>query len=116
MNVKDLYDAVKLRTSCSQNEFLTYFDQSVRSLIAEYRAPYVVLKARIYGKPRSVSEDVPVYDEYYTAILNNILFLLTGDTDRKTDFVAEAVAAYKSVWSWKAHGLRFTDRRYGCDV
>lgn len=112
MNVKDLYDAVKLRIPCSQNEFLTYFDQTVRSLIAQYHAPYVVLKARIYGKPRTVNEDVPVYDEYYSAVLNNILFLLNGDVDRKSDFVAEAVAAYKAVWSAKAKGMRFVDRRY----
>lgn len=116
MNVKDLYDAVKLRTSCSQNEFLTYFDQTVRTLIAEYHVSYVILRARIYGKPRTVNEDVPVYDEYYPAILNNVLFLLTGDVDRKSDFVAEAVAAYKSVWSVKARGVRFADRGYGCDV
>lgn len=112
MNVKDLYDAVRLRTPCSQNEFLTHFDQTVRTLIAQYRVPYVVLKARIYGKPRSVGDDVPIYDEYYSAILNNVLFLLTGDIDRKSDFVAEAVAAYKSVWSEKSRGLKFADRGY----
>lgn len=112
MNVKDLYDMVKLREPCSQNEFLTYFDQTVRTLIAEYRAPYVVLKARIYGKPHSVSEDVPVYDEYSSAILNNVLFLITGDNDRKTDFVAEAVAAYKSVWTGRMKGKRILDRGY----
>ena len=112
MNVKDLYDMVKLRESCSQNEFLTYFDQTVRTLIGEYRAPYVVLTARIYSKPRTVNEDVPVYDEYYSAVLNNVLFLLTGDNDRKTDFVAESVAAYKSVWAGQMRGKRILDRGY----
>lgn len=112
MNVKDIYDTVKLQTSCSQNDFLTYLDQSVRTLITQYKEPYVVEKNGKYGKPTSVNADVPIYDEYYPAILNNVLFLLTGNTDRKTDSTAESEYAYRAVWAKKSRGRRFVARGY----
>ncbi len=112
INIKDIYDTVTLQTPCSHNEFLTHFDQTVRTLIANYRAQYVVLRGRIYAKPRTVNEDVPVHEEYFAPIVNNILYLLTADGDRKTDFVAEADAAYRSVWAEKAKRKRILDRGY----
>lgn len=111
MNIKSLYDTVVLRSPCSHNEFLTHLDTTVRTLSAQYGMSYVV-KSGTYGIPRYIDSDIPVYDEYYPAICDNILFLLTGDGDRKTDYVAEANAAYKSVWSAKAKGRTLRDRRY----
>jgi len=112
INVKDIYDTVTQSSPCSQNEFLTHLDQTIRTLIANYRVQYVVLRGRIYGKPRTVNEDVPVYEAYFTPIVNNILYLLTKEEARKTDFVAEADAAYRSVWAEKAKHKRLLDRRY----
>jgi hypothetical protein len=71
-----------------------------------------VIQSGTYGIPRSIDIEIPVYDEYYPAIWDNMLLLLTGDGDRKTDYVAEANAAYKSVWSAKAKGRTLRDRRY----
>lgn len=112
MNIKDIYDTVKLQVSCSQNDFLTYLDQSVRTLISRFKEPYVVEKGGKYGKPATVNTDIPIYEEYYPAVLNNILFLLTGNSDRKTDSTAEAEYAYRSVWSKKSRGKRFVARGY----
>ena len=112
MNVKSLYDAVVLRAPCSHNRFLTHLDTTVRTLTAQYSMPYVVECGESYGFPRSVENDIPVYEEYFPAILDNILFLLTGDEARKADYVREAEAAYKSVWSAKAKGMKILDRGY----
>lgn len=111
MNIKSLYDTVVLRSPCSHNEFLTHLDTTVRTLSAQYGLSYVITSGT-YGIPRYVDSDIPVYDAYYPAICSNILFLLTGDADRKTDYVAESDAAYKSVWSEKAKGRTLRDRGY----
>lgn len=111
MNIKSLYDTVVLRSPCSHNEFLTHLDTTVRTLSAQFGLSYVITSGT-YGIPRYVDSDIPVYDAYYPAICSNILFLLTGDADRKTDYVAESDAAYKSVWSEKAKGRTLRDRGY----
>lgn len=111
MNIKSLYDTVVLRSPCSHNEFLTHLDTTVRTLSAQFGSSYVITSGT-YGIPRYIDSDIPVYDAYYPAICSNILFLLTGDADRKTDYVAESDAAYKSVWSGKAKGRTLRDRGY----
>lgn len=117
MNIKHIYDAVKLNLpNCSQNEFLTALDQSVRTYIGAFKMPYVVVKGQTYGRPSSVDEDIPVYEEYFAALLNNVLFLISGDTDRKTDSISEAENAYRAVWSMRSRGKRFVGRGYYNDV
>ena len=111
MNIKSLYDTVVLRSPCSHNEFLTHLDTTVRTLTAQFGMSYVIERGT-YGIPRYIESDIPVYEEYYPAICDNILFLLTGDGDRKTDYVAEADAAYKAVWSQKVKGRVLRDRGY----
>ena len=113
MNTKSLYELITLKNPCTQNEFLTYLDLTVKTLIAQYSMPYVISKGESWGIPRSVESDVPVEEEYFPALADNILFLVTGDGDRKTDYVAEAEAAFKSVWSRRAKGVKLRDRRYG---
>lgn len=112
MNVKSIYDTVVLRYPCSHNQFLTHLDMTVRTLTAQYSMPYVIEKGASYGIPRSVESDIPVYEAYFPAIVDNVLFLLTGENDRKTDYVQEADAAYKSVWSAMAKGRSIRDRGY----
>lgn len=112
MNIKDLYDAVKREAPCTQDEFLTFLDQTVRTFIAKYKFEYVIYPKRTYAKPRRVDEEIPVYDEYYPALLNNVLFLITKDSDRKTDSVEEAGNAYRAVWSHKLRGQQLVDRGY----
>lgn len=112
MNIKSIYDTVVLRSPCSHNQFLTHLDMTVRTLTAQYSMPYVVLGGKSYGFPRSVENDIPVHEEYYPAIVDNILFLLTGDADRKTDYVQEAESAYKAVWSRMAKGRTIRGRGY----
>lgn len=112
MNTKSIYDTVVLRSPCSHNQFLTYLDSTVRSLCALYKKNYVITKDNVWGVPVSINSDIPVYDEYFTAVCSNILYLLTGDTDRKTEFVAESDSAYLAVWSEKSRSKRFVDRGY----
>lgn len=111
MIVKEVYDRVTLDTPCKQNEFLSHFDTSVRALIARYGKKYVILPHQLYQRP-SINEESPVYEEYFNAILDNIVYLLTANPDRKTDYVQEAEDAYKTVSKALLYGVKFRDSGY----
>lgn len=111
MNIKSIYDTVTLRQPCSHGQFLSHLDLTVRTLMSQFGMKYVI-SGESYGIPRTVEDDIPVFDEYYTSIVDNILFLLTGDGDRKTDYVAESADAYKTVWSRFAKEKRLVGRGY----
>lgn len=112
MIIKELYDKITLSSPCKQSEFLSHFDTSVRSILARYGARYVLLPGTVYMKPVNIEEDTPVFEEYMNALYDNILFLLTGSTDRKTDYVQEAEDAYKTVWKRLTRGLKFRDSTF----
>ena len=111
MNIKSIYDTVTLRHPCSHNQFLTHLDLTLRTLMSQFGMKYVI-SGDSYCIPRSIEDDIPVFDEYYAAAVDNILFLLTGDGDRKTDYVAESSDAYKTVWSKLAKGKKIVGGGY----
>lgn len=111
MNIKDIYDTVTLSSPCSHNAFLTYLDSTMNYLIGRYGVKNVC-RSGIYQKPINVESDISVYDEYKAALCNNILYLLTNNVDRKTDFTAEADYAYKTVYSMRMKGKRILDGGY----
>ena len=45
-------------------------------------------------------------------MLDNILFLASGNPDRKTDYVQEAEDAYKTVWRTRARNRKFRSADY----
>lgn len=111
MNIKDIYDTVTLSSDCSHNAFLTHLDSTINYLIAKYGVGRVIY-AEEYQKPQTIDADMPIYDEYKAAICDNILYLTTGDTNRKTDFVAEAEYAFKTVYAKRMHRKQLLDGGY----
>lgn len=105
MTTKELYDRITAENPCGEPAFIRHLDMTVRTLENRYGKKYVY--ASSYQKPLAINDDISVYDEYFSAIVDNILFLITKDSDRKTDFVAEADFAYKTVWGAMVHGKRF---------
>ena len=105
MITKELYDRINAESPCSEPVFIRHLDTTVRTLETRYGKKHVYETA--YQKPTTINDDISVYDEYFPSIVDNILFLLTKDSDRKTDFLAEADFAYKAVWSAFVHGKRF---------
>lgn len=105
MTTKELYDRINAETICTEPNFIRALDTTVRTLETMYGKKYVY--ATSYQKPMTIRDDISVYDEYFPAIVDNILFLVTKDTDRKTDFINEAEYAYKAVWGAMVHGKRF---------
>lgn len=105
MTTKELYDRITAENPCGEPAFIRHLDSTVRALESRYGKKYVYASA--YQKPLTIHDDISVYDEYFPAIVDNILFLITKDTDRKTDFIAEADYAYKTIWGVMVHGKRF---------
>lgn len=112
MIVQELYDKITLAHPCNQADFITHFDTSVRAILARYGTRYVLLPGENYVRPKGLQTDSPVFEEYMNALYDNILFLLTGNTDRKTDYVQEAEDAYKTVWKTLMRGKKFRDADY----
>lgn len=112
MNTKSLYETVTLRANCSHNTFITHLDLTVKSLISSRKPSYVVIGNYKYTKPQSINDDIPIFEDYFSAIVANILYLLSGNIDFKSEFHMESDNAYKSVWSKKARGKKIRDRGY----
>lgn len=112
MIIQELYDKITLAQPCHKADFLAHFDTSVKSILARYGAKYVLIPGAVYVRPAGIEDEAPVYEEYMGAIYDNILFLLTGNGDRKTDYVAEAEDAYKTVWRSLNRGKKFRAAGY----
>lgn len=112
MIAKELYESITLAAPCHQAEFLNNFDLTVRALLARYGPRYVLLPGAVYDKALGIEDEIPVLEFYYPAIRDNILYLLTGNGDRKTDYVAEADDAYKTAWRQIMRGRKFRDAGY----
>lgn len=113
MLILNLYENVKLTApDVHEHDFLLHLDTSARSLIARYGVGYVLIPGAVYSAPRSRDGEMPIYEEYFSALRDNILFLLTGDAAHKTDFLSEADQAYLQVWKAKMRGKKFRDRGY----
>ena len=112
LNVKDLYDTVTLTSDCSHNTFLTHLDTTINYLVGKYGVSKVIQGEAGYQRPRTVDTDIPIYDEYRAAICDNLLYLITGNSDRKTDFVNEANFAYKAVYARRMSRKRLLDGGY----
>lgn len=110
MNILSIYDTCTHAVPMEQDKFLNHLDTTVRALMARYKPEYVCRAD--YHTPTSTRDEIPVYDAYFTAVVDNILYLATGDAARKTDYVEEARDAYKTVWSAKMRGRRFVDSGY----
>lgn len=112
MILKELYENVTHVQACSQDEFMSHVDTTVRALLARYDKEYVLLPKEVWIKHININDDLPVREEYFVAIRDNVLFLLTGNGDRKTDFVNEAEDAFKTVWKHKMRGKKFRSADY----
>lgn len=111
MFIRDLYEAVNAIAPCSQPKFIAFLDTTAHSLMAKYGAKRVVNDGA-YIKPININDDIPLKDEFRNAIVSNVLYLVTGNPDHKTDYVAEAEYAYKTVWRRSAKKMKIVGEDY----
>lgn len=116
MIIDEIYESVTQTSATSPAVFLSHLDTTVRALIARHGVKYVCLPGQSYTKPEGTHDDIPIYEEYFPAIADNIRYLITANGDRKTDYVQEADDAFRRVWRRINAGSTFTDRHYrGCE-
>lgn len=99
MNILSLYESVCYTSPIDENLFIEYFNRTIDELSADIKDKYLCFEETALPRIEAISDGSSLYDEYRTAVLDNILFFATGDTAHKTDFVAHADQAYKKVWT-----------------
>lgn len=107
MNTTALYDRVNLTVRISKPEFVAYYNDSVLYLVGTYGEKYVCDGE--YTELVRAEDGSNVIQLYSDAINDNIVFLKTSNTDRKTDFIQKSMNVYKTVWSKtiKRHQIKF---------
>lgn len=98
MNILSLYESVCYTSPIDENLFIEYLNRTIDELSADIKDKYLCLEATALPHIEAITDGCNLYDEYRTAVLDNILYFASGDTARKTDFVAHADQAYKKVW------------------
>lgn len=104
MDTMKLYERVCERAECDHARFLSALNYAADELCAMYGETNVLCGAR--REAARVGQDMPLREQYGTAVLDDILYLLTRDERFKTDFCAHAEYAYRSVWREQSRGRR----------
>ena len=110
MNTLALYDRVNLTAPLSKPEFIAFYNDSATYIVAKYGEKYTCDGK--YTELSKVEDGSNINNLYSDAIADNIVFLKTSNTDRKTDFVEKANNAYKTIWSGKISKHQMKLRRF----
>ena len=105
MKTEKIYEYVCKVITVPQDRFFAALNYSVRELVSKYGAFIVTGRDAVTDAVRT-DEGVRVRDEFITPLTDNILYLLTGDSNYKTDFTAHAQYAYHTVWRKNNSGKR----------
>lgn len=111
MYVKDIFEVVQVDNPCSQPKFLSYLYTTMQLLVAKYSNRYVTGGVPI-TRPDTLDTEIPVDDAYFNAIVDNIAYMVSGNEDRKVDYVEEADNAYRNVYGKKHRRAQFTPGGY----
>lgn len=103
MKTETVYEYVCKIKAVPQDRFFAALNYTVRELVSKFGADIVMESSVIYDIVR-LKDSTGVREEFSDALIDNILYLLTGDADRKTDFTAHAQYAYHTVWNEKNRG------------
>lgn len=98
METMQIYERVNQITPLGENEFISHLNATIDELYTQYDEKYILVPEATTVKISAMGDGLNIYDEYATAITDNILFFATNDANRKTDFTAHIQMAYKKVW------------------
>lgn len=88
-----------------QDRFLAAVNYTIRELVSLYGAEYVLQKGAIRTLT-SIGTDPGLYEDYESALYDNVMYFASENPEHKTDFVAHAQYAYHNVWRTKSAGKR----------
>lgn len=111
MTLLEMFEKVSLKTPIEQRKFFNYFDDSVNELLSLY--DLVIVEGKTYEAPTTdLYADNVVLPLYHNAIIDNILYMISNDTNYKSEFVRKSKDAYLKYWNDKAKGKRIRRMRW----
>lgn len=104
MTILEMYEKISLKAPIEQRKFFNYYDDSVNELMATY--DIVIEDGKTYAPITDLYENNVVLPLYHNAIVDNILFMISNETNYKSEFIRKSKEAYLSYWNKKAKGTR----------
>ena len=112
MDIKTLFDRVNRTTTISQPAFVDFYNDAVRYLVGAYNEKYVIKPEYAYAPIQHITDEDYVRDEYTQAIIDSILYAVTNEAIKYTQFRTGAEEAYLNVWRKKSYGAAFITKTY----
>ena len=105
MVIRTLFERVTRYAATDTASFLDFYNDGVQWLLSQYGEKYVMeSRKRDVGEALSLDETSDVLDDYYTAMLHYILYLVSGAQERYAMAHSAAESAYRLVWRRHARG------------
>lgn len=98
MDLITLYDRVQQTLPMDTNAFMSHLNSTIDELYAQYDEKYILIPNAVKVYATSMDDGLNIYDEYTAAIVDNILYLGSGDSNKKTDFQYHVQMAKNRVW------------------
>ena len=111
MSTLDIFEKVNLTVPIEQRRFFNALEDTINELQSMYSG-FVFEKDTEYIPPKSLSDDIVVLPLYTDAIVDNIIFTVTGEETRKAEFLRKARAAYLKYWNDNAKGRTIKRARW----
>lgn len=111
MEMLDIFEKVNLAVPIEQRKFFNYFEDTVLELQAMYRG-FVFEKGKEFTLPEALSDKTVVLPLYKDAIVENIIFLSSGEETRKSEFLRKSRNAYLKYWCDNAKGKKMKGRKW----
>ena len=111
MLIRDIFEKVNLVTPIEQRKFFNFYNDSVNELFSMY-SDFVIPKGIEYQPPKALADENAVLPLYHSAIVDNIIFLTSGEETRKSEFLRKARDAYLKYWNDNAKGRRVKEKRW----
>lgn len=111
MSTLKIFEKVNLTVPIEQRRFFNYLEDTVAELSSMYSG-FVFEKDTEFEPPKALSDDMAVLPLYTDAIVDNIIFLATGEETRKSEFMRKSRAAYLKYWNDNAKGRKIQGARW----
>lgn len=101
----NIYEKVSLVLPLEQRRFLNFFDDTVNELLSMYNG-FVIEKGKEYRMPKTLEDETAVLPLYAPAIVDNILFMATGEQNYKVEALRKSRDAWLKYWNDNAKGRK----------
>ncbi len=121
IHCKLIYEKVSLKTAMEQRRFFNYLNDTLCELFSLYNGNLIYTKEYISDSHHNTDEPIlvmslddylPLRHIYIPAIVDNIVFLNTGEEFLKTEFLRKSNDAFLSAYGSDARGRHIKRSRW----